>query len=90
MARGLDRKAQTGFKQAAGMFREITAPYWLAATVVDFGEWLVSLGHTPPAEPLFAEAGQIFEGLDAPSDLKRLSGRAAPSEVPYASQAGPG
>jgi tetratricopeptide (TPR) repeat protein len=80
MVRGLDREAEAGFKQAVGMFREITAPYWLATTLVEFGEWLVSQENRQHAGPLLAEAGRIFEDLDAPSGLERVSRALRPTE----------
>jgi hypothetical protein len=51
-------------------------PYWLGGTLTEQGEWLAKEGHSDEAAPLLAEAGTIFEGLQAKPWLERLaSGR---------------
>jgi tetratricopeptide (TPR) repeat protein len=71
---------EEGFKAAAGGFREYNLPFWLAVTQLEHGEWLVAHGRAEEAEPLLAEAREIFERLEATPWLERLeavsSGRA--------------
>lgn len=63
---------ESGFKLAAGLFREIGVPFWLAVTLAEHGEWLVGQGQPAEAEPLLAEAREIFERLKARPWLERL------------------
>lgn len=67
------QQVEAGFKSAAGMFREIAAPYWLAATLTDHGEWLVERDDLHRAGPLIREAHEIFTRLDALTCLERTS-----------------
>jgi class 3 adenylate cyclase/tetratricopeptide (TPR) repeat protein len=60
------------FKRAAGQFRELAMPYWLAAALAEHAEWLSGQGGDDEAEPLFAEAREIFERLGARPWLERL------------------
>jgi tetratricopeptide (TPR) repeat protein len=61
-----------GFKTAAARFRELEIPFWLAVTELDHGEWLVGQARPEEAEPLFAEAREIFERLEATPWLERV------------------
>jgi hypothetical protein len=45
----------------------------MAVTELEHGEWLVAQGRAAEAEPLFAEAGEIFERLEARPSLERLA-----------------
>lgn len=74
--------AEAGFKSSSAMFREVGAPYWLAATLVDYGEWLAAEGRATEAEPPLSEAVGIFENLGAYRWLDRLG--ASPA-IPVAS-----
>ncbi|CAN5787524.1 hypothetical protein BH18ACT15_BH18ACT15_05710 [soil metagenome] len=67
------QQVEAGFKSAAGMFREIAAPYWLAATLTDHGEWLVERDDIRRAGPLIREAHEIFTRLDALTSLERTT-----------------
>jgi len=62
-----------GFKMAAGAFRELGTPYWLAVTLADHAEWLVGRGRADDARPLLAEARETFERLRAVVPLERVS-----------------
>jgi class 3 adenylate cyclase/tetratricopeptide (TPR) repeat protein len=53
------------FKRAAGLFRELGTPFYLAGTLLDHGGWLRSAGRASEAEPLLAEALELFTALDA-------------------------
>jgi len=56
---------EPGFKAAADDFRELEMPFWLAVTLLEHGELLRDQGSAGEAEPLFAEATEIFERLRA-------------------------
>jgi class 3 adenylate cyclase/tetratricopeptide (TPR) repeat protein len=61
------------FGAAAGRFREIGLPFWLAVTLLEHGELLIEQGAPGEAEPLLAEAGEIFERLEARPWLERVA-----------------
>ncbi|MEX2422261.1 MAG: tetratricopeptide repeat protein, partial [Actinomycetota bacterium] len=60
------------FGGAAGLFRETGVRFWLATTLTEQAEWLLSQGRTEDAGGLFDEARGIFEALGAVSWLERL------------------
>jgi class 3 adenylate cyclase/tetratricopeptide (TPR) repeat protein len=60
------------FKSAAGLFRELGTPFWLAVTLLEHGELLVAHGRAEDAQPLLDEAGEILERLRARPWLRRL------------------
>ncbi len=60
------------FKGAAGLFREIEFPFYMAVTMLEFGEWLERAGRSDEARPLFDEAREVFERLRAKPWLERL------------------
>jgi tetratricopeptide (TPR) repeat protein len=64
--------AASGFKSAAGMFRELGMPFWMAVTLLEHGEWLTQQGRADEAQPLLEEARNIFEQLEARPWLERL------------------
>jgi tetratricopeptide (TPR) repeat protein len=68
---GEARKAEQGFKRAAGAFRELAVPFWLGVTLLEHGEWLIAEGRAAEAEPLLDEAREIFERLEATPWLER-------------------
>jgi class 3 adenylate cyclase len=70
-------EAERLFKGAAGLFRELAVPFYLAATQLELGEWLVSARRGGEAEPLLAEARELFEALEAAPWLARLDGAEA-------------
>jgi hypothetical protein len=63
---------EAGFKQAAGAFRELGTPFWLAVTLLEHGEWLVGAGRPTDAEPLLTEARSIFGRLEAAPWIERV------------------
>ncbi len=74
LARGERDRVETKFEAAAAMFRDLGTPFWLAVTLLEHGEWLVSSSDlAPAAEPLLAEAGRIFSQLRAEPWLYRLA-----------------
>jgi predicted ATPase/class 3 adenylate cyclase len=69
--RGEAQEAERRFKQAAGLFREIVSPFYLAVTQLEHAEWLGREGRAAEAEPLVAEAREVFERLEARPWLAR-------------------
>ncbi len=72
VARGPAEEVERGFSAAAARFREVGIPYWLAATLTEHGEWLISDGRRAEAAAMIAEAREIFESLQARPWLGRL------------------
>ena len=71
-----------GYEAAAGRFRELGIPFWLAVTLLEHGEWLAGQGQASEAEPLLAEASEIFERLAATPWLERARRLASSEAVP--------
>jgi predicted ATPase len=67
------------FKAAGGLFHELAIPFQLAATRIEHGEWLATQGRMDEAQPLLAEAREIFDRLEAKPWLERL-GQTSPVE----------
>jgi predicted ATPase/class 3 adenylate cyclase len=70
---GEHAQATAGFEAAASAFREFNMPFWLAVTLTEHGEYLIGQERREDAEPLLAEAGEIFERLEATPWLERTS-----------------
>ena len=72
------------FRRGAGLFRELAFPFYLAVTLLEQGEWLVAEGRRDEAEPLLAEAREIFERLEAKPWLDHVDAVQAgiPTEIP--------
>ena len=68
-------EAERGFKGAAGLFREIAVPFFLAVVELEHAEWLSELGRRDESEPLLVEAREIFERLGATPWLERAGAR---------------
>ena len=73
---------QAGYDAAAQGFRELGIPFWLAVTLLGHGEWLVGRGRPSEAERLLAEAGEIFERLEATPWLERTARLASAGREP--------
>jgi tetratricopeptide (TPR) repeat protein len=69
--------ADREFGRAEGFFHDMGMRFWLAKTMAEHGEWLASQDRGDAAEPLLAEARQIFTQLRAKPWLERLDGVAA-------------
>jgi ATP/maltotriose-dependent transcriptional regulator MalT len=69
--RGEADEADRLFKRAAGLFREIATPFNLAVTQLEHAAWLVREGRAAEAEPLVAEAREVFQELKAQPWLER-------------------
>jgi class 3 adenylate cyclase/tetratricopeptide (TPR) repeat protein len=61
------------FKGATALFRELAVPFYMAVTQLEHGEWLVGEGRAAEAEPVLAEAREIFERLEAKPWLARAA-----------------
>jgi predicted ATPase/class 3 adenylate cyclase len=67
---GLD-DVEPGFKGAVGLFREMAFPFWMAVTLLEYGEWLTGQGRAADAVAPLAEAREIFDRLRAEPWLVR-------------------
>ena len=63
-----------GFEAAAARFRKLEMPFWLAVTELEHAELLADQGRGAEAEPLLAEAREIFARLEARPWLERAAG----------------
>ena len=70
-ARADDVAVEARFKGAAGMFVELTTPFWAAVTRLEHAEWLAERGRANEAQPLLAEATPMFERLRAAPFIAR-------------------
>ncbi len=77
-----DAGVEAGFKAAAGVFRELMAPFWLAVTQLEHAEWLVSEGRGADVEPLLSEASEVFDRLRAEPYLARAAAAMPASRAP--------
>jgi hypothetical protein len=73
--------ADAQFRAAAARFRELGTPFWLAVTLVEWGERLVAESRPTEADPLLSEAHEIFERLRARPWLGRLDRTVEPEAV---------
>ncbi len=64
--------ADRRFRRSAAVQRELNARFWLAVTLLEYGEWLSAAGRVDEAEPVLIEAREIFAALDAAPWLERL------------------
>jgi class 3 adenylate cyclase/tetratricopeptide (TPR) repeat protein len=71
-SRGDKESVENLLKGAVGLFREIAAPFHMAVTLLEQGEWLVTQGRADEAAPLLDEAEGVFEKLKARPWLDRL------------------
>ena len=78
---GDSERAEERFRAAAEMLREISARFYLGVVLLEHGEWLAEGGTADEAEPLLAEAREIFERLGAAPWLERLDAFAEPAPV---------
>jgi class 3 adenylate cyclase/tetratricopeptide (TPR) repeat protein len=74
---------EAGFEAAASRFRKLEMPFWLAVTELEHAERLLELGQVADAEPLLAEAREIFARLEARPWLERATalGPEQPAEL---------
>jgi hypothetical protein len=77
-----DEDADRLFRQAAGLFRELSIPFYMAVAELEHGEWLLRERRADEAEPLLAEAREIFERLEAKPWVERVAAFAGREQVP--------
>ncbi|HZU20971.1 MAG TPA: adenylate/guanylate cyclase domain-containing protein [Gaiellaceae bacterium] len=75
------RDVDEHFRRAEGIFGERGLVFHLARTELEHAEWLQANGRAAEAEPLLAQAREVFERLEARPWLGRLDG-VARAEVP--------
>ena len=73
---------EAGFARAEEMFREYAMPFWLAVVELEHAEWLAGQGRADEAEPLLADAREVFERLEATPWLERAERRLTSAEAP--------
>ena len=73
-AGGQPAEAEQRFKRAAAQFRELAAPFWLAVTLLEYGEWLAGEGRGAESMPLLDEARETLRA--APRDALARAPRA--------------
>lgn len=57
--------ADESFGAAVGRMRRIDVPFWLAVTLLEYGEWRVETGRADEADDLLGEAVGLFARLEA-------------------------
>jgi class 3 adenylate cyclase/tetratricopeptide (TPR) repeat protein len=70
-------EADAGYAAAAAGMRALELPFHLAVVELEHAEWLAAQGREGEAEPLLAEAREIFEQLEATPWLERAARIAA-------------
>ncbi|MFN2390264.1 MAG: adenylate/guanylate cyclase domain-containing protein [Actinomycetota bacterium] len=68
-----EEAVRRGFAQAIAGFREVKNVFALAVTMLEFAEWLAGRLESQEAQPLLAEAEEIFGRLKARPWLERLA-----------------
>jgi class 3 adenylate cyclase/tetratricopeptide (TPR) repeat protein len=81
-------EAERLFKGASGLFRELAVPFYLAVTELEWSEWLAAQRRGEEAEPMLAEAREIFERLEATPWLERAANVTFTGREPEAVTAG--
>jgi predicted ATPase/DNA-binding SARP family transcriptional activator len=71
--RGEADAVEPSFLRATAIFRELSTPFYVAVALLEHGEWLAGQGRREDAEPLLAEAREIFQRLKARPWLERAS-----------------
>jgi predicted ATPase/class 3 adenylate cyclase len=69
---GDDPGADRHFTTAGAQLRALELPFHLAVVQLEHGEWLTSRGRPDDAQPLLAEAREMFEYLQAQPWLERV------------------
>ena len=77
-----DTEPAAGFQAAERLLREIEFPFELAVVLLEHAEWLAAEGRAEEAEPLAAEARELFERLRATPYIERLDRLPVPATTP--------
>jgi predicted ATPase/class 3 adenylate cyclase len=64
--------AEQSLKSGIGLFRELSTPFWMAVSELEFGERLIGWGRPDDAGPLLEEARAVFDRLKARPWLERV------------------
>jgi hypothetical protein len=72
---------EVGLEAATARFRQLDMAFYLAVTLLEHGEWLVRQDQPNRAQPLFAEASDIFERLEARPWLERVTAAARTQQL---------
>jgi class 3 adenylate cyclase/tetratricopeptide (TPR) repeat protein len=75
-------EAERLFKRATGLFRELAMPFPLAASSLEYAEWLISHGRNGDATALASEAHEVFDRLGARPWLDRAANASGAAKVP--------
>ena len=75
-------EAERLFKRATGLFRELAMPFYLAASTLEYAEWLIRHGRSGDATPLASEAREVFDRLGARPWLERAENAADAAKIP--------
>jgi class 3 adenylate cyclase/tetratricopeptide (TPR) repeat protein len=81
-ARGQNEGVDGSFRRAEAIFSEFGIAFYLGVAELEHAEWLISQGRSDEAEPLLAEAREIFERLEAKPWLERAAQVDANARVP--------
>ena len=79
--RGEPSAVVPSLRRATEIFRELSSPFYVAVTLLEQSEWLADQERGGDADPLLAEAREIFERLEARPWLERAS-RASAQQRP--------
>ncbi len=71
--RGAPGEADRLFERAVSVFRVLALPFYLAVTLLEYGEWLLAQDRRQDSEALLAEARDTFERLDAKPWIERTA-----------------
>ena len=72
-ARGNAAEADHQMSEAIGLLRDVGYRFWMAIVEIEQAEMLLAAGQTEQAEPLLAEARDVFEQLGAKPWLERVA-----------------
>jgi tetratricopeptide (TPR) repeat protein len=70
-------KAERGFASATSTFGEFGMPFWVAVSLTEHGEYLVSENRRSDAEPMLTDARETFAHLQAKPWLERVEAATA-------------
>jgi len=72
---GNDTSTERNFETATAFFRELEMPFWLALTLFEHASWCIAQERRAEAEPLLAQARDIFARLGATTWIERTDRR---------------
>jgi hypothetical protein len=78
---GDEEEAERLFKRAAGLFRELAIPFYLAVTQLEHAEWLTAERRNGDAAGLLEESRSTFAALGAAPWLTRAESLGAAAQM---------